>query len=154
MPDLRKITRAQGLVRVLPIGAAAIGWNALLIVHLDADNRMVRRHFTLLTGWGPPIPSPVTERQVRADRRAARVTSSDEVDPIDRFVFDAFFSGPLGIHHMFWDSARSVWRRVDSRSRRSTAAAQGKAHRRGTRANQPSGSRDDQSGRPARRPHG
>ena len=110
MPDLRKITRAQGLIRILPVGAAFIGGNALLIVHLDADNRLVRRHFTILTGWGQPIPtieldgsrSPSDDFELTAAQPA--VTSSDEVDPIDRLVFDAFFSGRLGIHHMFWDS--------------------------------------------------
>ena len=61
MPDLRKITRAQGLHRILPVGAAAIGGDALLIVHLDANNRMVRRHFTLLTGWGQPVPTPTAD---------------------------------------------------------------------------------------------
>ena len=100
MPDLRKITRAQGLIRVLPIGAAAIGLNALLIVHLDADNRMVRRHFTLLTGWGQPIPTLLIDGSQSAsdafELTAAQpaVESSDEVDPITRLVFDAFFSGP------------------------------------------------------------
>ena len=50
MPDLRQKSRALGLQRILPIGATAIGGNALIMVHLDADNRIVRRHFTLLTG--------------------------------------------------------------------------------------------------------
>ena len=110
LPDLRRITRAQGLIRILPIGAAAIGLNALLIVHLDADNHMVRRHFTLLTGWGQPIPTLKLDgtRSASDDFKltAAQpaVNSSHEVDPIDRLVFDAFFSGPFGIHHMFWDS--------------------------------------------------
>lgn len=111
LPDLRKITRAQGLIRILPIGAAAIGLNALLIVHLDADNHMVRRHFTLLTGWGQPIPtllldgsqSPSDGFELNAAQPA--VASSDEVGPPSRLVFDAFFSGPAGIHHMFWDSS-------------------------------------------------
>jgi hypothetical protein len=126
MPDLRKITRAQGLVRVLPIGAAAIGLNALLIVHLDADNRMVRRHFTLLTGWGPPIPSPAPNDRFELTAAQPVVNSSDEVDPIDRFVFDAFFSGPLGIHHMFWDSHDQSGD-VSLSIAPVTAAAQGKA---------------------------
>jgi hypothetical protein len=110
MPDLRKITRAQGLARILPVGAAVIGGDALFIVHLDADNRMVRRHFTFFSGWGQPIPSPTLDGSVSPsdsfELTAAQpaVTSSDEVDPIDRLVFDAFFSGPGGIHHMFWDS--------------------------------------------------
>src|SRR4029077_8310547 len=96
--------------RVLPIGAAAIGGNALLIVHLNADNLLVRRHFTLLTGWGQPIPSPTIDglpsESDSFELTAAQpaVTSSDEVIPITRLVFDAFFSGPDGIHHMFWDS--------------------------------------------------
>ena len=110
MPDLRQIVRAQGLVRVLPVGAAAIGLDALFMVHLDADNFMVRRHFTLLTGWGPRLPTPTFDGSPSASDSfelvAAQpaVNSSDEVDPIARTVFDAFFSGPGGIHHMFWDT--------------------------------------------------
>jgi len=110
LPDLREITRAQGLVRVLPVAAAAIGGDALLLVHLDADNRVVRRHFTLLTGWGQPLSSPTIDGspspsdQFEVGAAQPVVTSSDETDPIDRLIFDAFFSGPGGIHHMFWDS--------------------------------------------------
>lgn len=125
MPDLRKITRAQSLTRVLPISAAAIGLNALLIVHLDADNRLVRRHFALLTGWGLPIPSPAPNDTFELTAAQPAVNSSDEVDPIDRLVFDAFFSGPLGIHHMFWDNhdqSGDVSRPIAP----VTAAAQGK----------------------------
>jgi hypothetical protein len=108
MPDLRSISRAQGLVRVLPVGAAAIGGNALLTVHLDADNHLVRRHFTLLTGWGQPIPTPPPSDQFELTAAQPAVTSSEEVDPILRLVFDAFFSGPGGIHHIFWDSLDQV----------------------------------------------
>ena len=110
MPDLRQITRAQSLARILPVGAALIGGDALFIVHLDADNRMIRRHFTFFTGWGQPIPTPTFDGSADPsdsfELTAAQpaVTSSDEVDPIDRLVFDAFFSGRDGIHHMFWDS--------------------------------------------------
>ena len=100
MPDLRQITRARGLQRILPVGAAAIGGNALLIVHLDADNRFVRRHFTLLTGWGQPLPTPTSDGSTDPSDLFAltaaqpAVTSSDETNPIPRLVHDAFFSGP------------------------------------------------------------
>jgi hypothetical protein len=110
MPDLRRITRAQGLMRILPVGAALIGGDALILVHLDADNRIVRRQFTFFTGWGPPIPTPTLDGSPSPsdsfELTAAQpaVTSSDEVDPIDRLVFDAFFSRRGEIHHMFWDS--------------------------------------------------
>lgn len=130
MPDLRRITRAQRLIRVLPVGAAAIGGNALLIVHLDADNRVVRRHFTLLTGWGQPIPtllldgSPSPSDEFELTPAQPAVTSSDEVDPVDRLVFDAFFSGPSGIHHMFWDSFKQSG---DISVPIAAAAAQGRA---------------------------
>ena len=30
-------------------------------MHLDADNHLVRRHFTLLTGWGQPLPTPTDD---------------------------------------------------------------------------------------------
>jgi hypothetical protein len=132
LPDLRRITRAQGLTRILPVGAAAIGLNALLMVHLDADNHMVRRHFTLLTGWGQPIPtllldgsrSPSDGFELTAAQPA--VASTDEVAPINRLVFDAFFSGPGGIHHMFWDSSNQSGD-VSTPIAPSTAAAQGRS---------------------------
>src|SRR5262249_23146044 len=38
MPNLRAIVRAQGLPRILPVGAASIGLDAVILVHLDADN--------------------------------------------------------------------------------------------------------------------
>jgi hypothetical protein len=101
-------------------------------VHLDADNRMVRRHFTLLTGWGQPIPTMELDGTRSAsddfELTAAQpaVNSSDEVDPIDRLVFDAFFSGPLGIHHMFWDS-RNQSGDISKPIAPTTAAAQGRA---------------------------
>jgi hypothetical protein len=110
LPSLRLISQAQGLVRVLPVGAAAIGLDALLLVHLDADNRIVRRQFTLLTGWGPPIPTPTLDGSPSPDDTfelipaQPAVSSSDEDDPLVRTVFDAFFSGRDGIHHIFWDT--------------------------------------------------
>ena len=104
MPDLRAIVQAQGLVRILPIGAAFIGGDALLIVHLDAGNRLVRRHFTLLTGWGQPIPLPSPQDQFQATGSQLAVTSTDEDDPLSRVVFDAYFLGPGGIHQMVWDT--------------------------------------------------
>ena len=132
MPDLRRIVRAQGLVRVLPVGAAAIGLDALFMVHLDADNLMVRRHFTLLTGWGPRLPTRLldgsTSDSDTFELIAAQpaVTSSDEVDAIARTVFDAYFSGRGGIHHMFWDTSNQSGD-VSKRIAPETMAAFGRA---------------------------
>ena len=132
MPDLREITRAQGLHRILPVGAAAIGGNALLMVHLDADNRIVRRHFTLLTGWGQPVPSPTSDGSIDPSDLFAlnaaqpAVTSTDETNPIPRLVHDAFFSGRDGIHFMFWDSSNQAGN-VIAPIAPITAVAQGKA---------------------------
>ena len=110
MPDLRKLTNALRLARVVPVGAALIQGDAVFIVHLDANNRMVRREFTPEGGWGPRIPtptltgspSPSDSYELLAAQPA--VMSSDEDDPINRRVFDALFSGDFGIQHMFWDS--------------------------------------------------
>ncbi|MDM0109871.1 S8 family serine peptidase [Variovorax sp. J22R24] len=132
MPDLRRITRALGLQRILPVGAAAIGGNALLIVHLDADNRIVRRHFTLLTGWGQPLPTPTSDGSTDPSDLFAltaaqpAVTSTDETNPIPRLVHDAFFSGRQGIHSMFWDSLNQSGNVVTPIAP-ITATAQGKA---------------------------
>ena len=132
MPDLRRIVQAQGLPRILPVGAAAIGGNALLIVHLDANNRMVRRHFTLLTGWGQPVPTATNDGSQSVHDlfgltpAQPAVTSTDEVEPIPRLVHDAFFSGRDGIHHMFWDSFNQAGDVITPIAPR-TAAAQGHA---------------------------
>ena len=132
MPDLRRIVQAQGLHRILPVGAAAIGGDALLMVHLDANNRMVRRHFTLLTGWGQPVPTPTADGSVSDHDHFAltpaqpAVTSTDEMDPIPRVVHDAFFSGRQGIHHMWWDSLNQAGDVITPIAPR-TAAAQGHA---------------------------
>lgn len=126
MPDLRKIVRAQGLARVLPVGAAATGGGGLLIVHLDADNRMLRRHFSFFAGWGQPIPSPSPNDLFELTAAQPAVTSTEQVDPLARLKFDAFFSGPGGIHHMFWDTldqAGDVSRPIAP----VTVAAQGRA---------------------------
>jgi hypothetical protein len=104
MPDLRKIVRAQGLMRVLPVGAALVGGDALLIVHLDADNRMVRRDFTFFTGWGPPIKLDPPNDTFELTAAQPAVISAEETAPLARLRHDAFFSGPGGIHHMFWDT--------------------------------------------------
>ncbi len=126
MPDLRKIARALGFLRILPVGAAHIGGDALLIVHLDEDNRLVRRHFTLLAGWGQPIPSPAPSDRFELTAAQAAVLSTDEQEPTPRLVFEAFLTGEGGIHHMFWDSlnqAGNVTAAVAPRK----AVAQGRA---------------------------
>ncbi len=132
MPDLRRIVRAQGLVRVLPVGAVAIGLNALFMVHLDADNFLVRRNFTLLTGWGPRLPtlkldgSPSASDTFELVAAQPAVNSSDEVDPIARTVFDAYFSGGSGIQHMFWDTLNQSGN-MSTPIAPGTMAAQGRA---------------------------
>jgi len=110
MPSLRLISQAQGLVRVLPVAAATIGLDAVILVQLDANNRIVRRHFTLLTGWGPPLPTPTLDGSQSPNDTFELIpaqpalSSSDEDVPLVRTVFDAFFSGPDGVHHAFWDT--------------------------------------------------
>ena len=85
---------------------------------------MVRRHFTLLTGWGQPIPTLLLDGSRSAgddfELNAAQpaVATSDEAGPPSRLVFDAFFSGPGGIHHMFWDSSNQSGERLDAESPR------------------------------------
>ncbi|AUT74005.1 S8 family serine peptidase [Paraburkholderia hospita] len=104
MPDLRKIIRAQGLARVLPVAGATSGGDALFIVHLDADNRMVRRHWTFFTGWGRPLTAdPPNDRFELVAAQPAAI-STEETQPLARLRHDAFFGGAGGIQHMFWDS--------------------------------------------------
>ncbi len=126
MPDLRKIIRAQGLARILPISAAPIVGDALFITYLDADNRMVRRHWTFFTGWGAPLSADSPNELFELNAAQPAVLAAEETDPVARLRYDAFFSGPLGIHHMWWDSngqAGDVSRSIAGVQ----AAAQGRA---------------------------
>jgi hypothetical protein len=102
MPDLRKIARAQGFVRVLPVGAATTPGDAAVMVHLDQDDQLVRRHWTLFTGWGTPLPLPSGAFTLTAGQPA--VMSTAELDPIPRLMHDTVLVGPGGVHHLFWDS--------------------------------------------------
>jgi hypothetical protein len=104
MPDLRRIVQAQGLARVIPVAAAQIGGDALLVVHLDAENRMVRRHYTFFTGWGPPLPAPEPNDQFELTAAQPALLVAHETDPLLRIRYDAYFSGPGGVHHMWWDT--------------------------------------------------
>jgi hypothetical protein len=104
----------------------------LLLVHLDANNRIVRRHFTLLTGWGQPVPTPTDDGTesahdlFRLGPAQPAVMSTDETDPILRLVHEAFFSGRGGIHHMWWDNLNQAGDVIEPIAPR-TAAAQGHA---------------------------
>ena len=102
MPDLRKVARAQGFARVLPVGAATTADNAMVIAFLDNDDHLVRRHW--LSAWGAPLPLPSPDDQFPLTPDQPAVNSTAELDPVDRLVHDAYLMGPLGIHHYFWDS--------------------------------------------------
>lgn len=102
MPDLRKIARAQGFPRVLPVGAARTADNAMVIAFLDDDDHLVRRQW--MSAWGAPLPLPSPDDQFPLTPDQPAVNSTEEHDPVDRLVHDAYVMGPLGIHHYFWDS--------------------------------------------------
>ena len=104
MPDLRKIARALGFARVLPVGAATVADDAAVVVHLDDDDLLVRRHWTVLTGWGAPLPLPAASAQFDLNGGRAAVLSTEETDPVERLVHEAFAMGPAGVHHLFWNS--------------------------------------------------
>src|SRR5262249_1515856 len=70
----------------------------------DAVDHLVRRHWTLFTGWGTPLPLPTPADRFELTPDQPAVNSTAEHDPIDRLVHDAFVMGSLGIHHLFWDS--------------------------------------------------
>jgi subtilase family protein len=104
MPDLRKLADSQGFARVLPVGAATVADDAMVLVHLDEGDHLVRRHWTFFTGWGTPLPLPAPADGLELTPGQPAVTSTEEHAPLDRLVQDAFVMGPLGIHHLFWDS--------------------------------------------------
>lgn len=104
MPDLRKISRSQGWARVLPVGATAASGDSLVMAHLDADNRLVRRHWASLPGWGPPVPLPAPEDRVELTPCQPAVMSVQEQAPLLRQKHSALLVGPGGVHHIWWDS--------------------------------------------------
>ncbi len=132
MPDLRRITKALGLARIIPVAAATIGGDAVILVHLDSNNRMVRRHFTFFTGWGQPVPTPTADGSQSVHDiymltgAQPAVLSHEEWDPVPRVVHDAFFNGTRGVHHMWWDSANQAGNVIDEIAPR-TSSAQGQA---------------------------
>jgi len=132
MPDLRRITKALGLARIIPVAAAHIGGDAVILVHLDSNNRMVRRYYTFFTGWGQPVPTPTADGSESVHDiymltgAQPAVLSHDETEPVPRIVHDAFFNGTRGVHHMWWDSANQAGNVIDAVAPR-TASAQGQA---------------------------
>lgn len=132
MPDLRRISKALGLARIIPVAAAAIGGDAVIVVHLDSNNRMVRRHFTFFTGWSQPVPTPTADGSQSVQDiymltgAQPAVLSHEEWDPVPRVVHDAFFNGTRGVHHMWWDSANQAGNVIDEIAPR-TSSAQGQA---------------------------
>ena len=126
MPNLRKVVQAQGLKRILPVAAAKIVGDALFIVHLDEENRIVRRHFTFFTGWGIPLPASPPNSTFEMTAAQPAVCFSEESAPVPRLRHDAFFTGAGGIHHLFWDSIGQTGD-VSTPIAGVTVAAQGRA---------------------------
>ena len=104
MPDLRKIARFQGWIRMLPVGATAVAGVAVAIVQIDPDDRLVRREWTPLTGWSQPLPLPAPSDTFHLTDGQPAVISTVELAPLPRIVQDAFFVGPGGVQHLAWDS--------------------------------------------------
>ncbi len=104
MPDLRKIARSQGWPRILPVGAARVADNAMVIAHLDDDDHLVVRFWTALTLWGIPFPPTPGNAQFALVGCQPAVTVTAETDPVERLVTDIYVTGPGGLHRMFVDS--------------------------------------------------
>jgi hypothetical protein len=105
MPDLRKLVRSLGFPRILPVAAAATAGDGVVIAHLDADNRLVRRQWTILTDWGPPLPLPTPSDVFELTDGQPAVISIPTLLPFPRLVHDAFALAADGIHHLAWDSS-------------------------------------------------
>jgi len=128
MPDLRRLTKSLGFARIVPVGAARIGGDAVVMVQVDADNHMLRRHFTFFTGWGQPVATPSSpgsppgQDGYPLNGVQPAVLSMEETDPAPRVVHHAFFSGGRGIHHMWWDSNNQAGNVIDQIAPKSAAA--------------------------------
>jgi peptidoglycan hydrolase-like protein with peptidoglycan-binding domain len=102
MPDLRRIARSQRWSRIVPVAAATVADDALVLVHLDDEDRLVRRHFSFWTGWGRGLRLVPTPGHVWPARPA--VVSWAET-ATGRVVQAAFASGGDGLYQLAWDSA-------------------------------------------------
>lgn len=98
MPDLRKIARARGWARALPVAAVPVAANAALLVYLDDEDHVVRRHYTSFTGWGSPLR--VIDRGYLLPAQPTAVSTATP----GRLLHQALASGPGGLHRAWWDS--------------------------------------------------
>jgi len=109
MPDLRKIARHKRWIRVLPVAGAATGPDAMTLVHLDDEDRIVRRLWNPVTFWGDPVPFDPADATFAASPQQVALAVTQETAPLTRIVTDIVPIGQGGTLHLaFADSLGNV----------------------------------------------
>lgn len=101
MPDLRRIARSQRWPRIVPVAAVALGSDAAVLVYLDEEDRLERRHFSFWTGWGQALRLVPTPGEVWPARPAVLSWAEPATG---RLVYLALMGGRHGLYQLAWDS--------------------------------------------------
>jgi len=99
MPDLRKIARHKRWIRALPVSGAATGPDTMTLVHLDDDDRLVRRNWKPDTFFGDPIPFDPSDASFTASPQQVAVVVTNKRSP-PRDVTDMVMTGHEGSLHV------------------------------------------------------
>jgi hypothetical protein len=103
MPSLRLIARHQGWHRILPVGVVASSASMMTMVNLDDDDRLMRREWTSSAGWSLPIPLEPPNDTFALRPAQPVVLATADTSGLIRTITDILISGPLGVHHLWWD---------------------------------------------------
>jgi hypothetical protein len=105
MPDMERILSALGFRRPPALGAASSADDGVILVFVDDRGRLIRRHWTTLTGWGRALPALELEDWKYLDDGPPVVLSTVESGPPDRLVHEVMALGSSGVHYLAWDTA-------------------------------------------------
>ncbi len=98
MPDLRRIARAQGWVRILPVISAAAQAGDLIVAVMDDDDRLERRQWTSRDGWSPPLPPPADDIVLWPAPAAVLSWTQPGAEP----AWLALAADVFGVHRLGW----------------------------------------------------
>ncbi|MEL1264435.1 S8 family serine peptidase [Pseudoxanthomonas putridarboris] len=123
MPNLRKIARRCGWLRVLPITGVATGPASLAVAYIDDDDLLVRREWSPSSGWSKPLPDSAYSVAPAMVANQPAVAFTHETTPLDRTLVEVVTLGQEGsLHYTWWDSRGQVGVLATERTPKGTVA--------------------------------